>query len=104
MDMEGLNKLLTELHDMGIICPTPRAWNHLWTNIFKGFDEDWKSEEERHKNYPLLLSAWGIASDKAKKKRFVNSVKYFYINYPNKRKRIEKFLINNDKWFMGWDN
>ena len=45
MDMKGLNKLLTELNDMGIVCPTPRAWNHLWTNIFKGFNEVGKGGE-----------------------------------------------------------
>ena len=103
MDVEGLNKLLAELNDMGIVCPTPRAWNHLWTNIFKGFDEEWKSDKERWKYYPQILSAWGVASDKYKNERFVNSIKYFYIKYPDKRKRIERFLINNDKWFMGWD-
>jgi hypothetical protein len=102
MDMKGLNKLLTELNDIGIVSPTPRAWNHLWTNIFKGSDEEWKSDEERWKCYPRILSAWD-SSDKFKNEGFVNSIKYFYNKYPDRRKRIERFLINNNKWFMGWD-
>jgi hypothetical protein len=62
-----------------------------------------KVNEERWKYYPQILSAWGVASDKYKNERFVNSIKYFYNKYPDKRKSIERFLINNDKWFMGWD-
>ena len=101
--MKTLEKLLDYIEAQEIVSPTPRAWNHLWINIFKGFDEEWKSDEERWKHYPQILSAWGVASDKYKNERFVNSIQYFYNKYPDKRKRIERFLINNDKWFMGWD-
>ena len=103
IDIRRLNKLLSRLNDMGVVCPSPRAWNHLWTNIFKGFDEEWESVEEETKCYPQILSAWGVASDKDKNERFVNSIKYFYNKYPDKRRKIERFLIGNDKWFMGWD-
>ena len=41
---------------------------------FKGFDEEWESDEERWKYYPQILSAWGVASDKYKNERFVNSI------------------------------
>ena len=102
--MEDLEKLLEYIETQEIVSPTPRAWNHLWTNIFKGFDEEWESDEERWKYYPQILSAWGVTSDKFKNERFVNSIKYFYNKYPNKRKKIERFVLSNDKWFMGWDN
>ena len=101
--MEALEKLLEYIETQKIVSPSPRAWNHLWTNIFKGFDEEWESDEERWKYYPQILSAWGVASDKFKNERFVNSIKYFYNKYPNKRKKIERFVLSNDKWFMGWD-
>jgi len=101
--MDKLDQILEFIKEKKIICPNPRTWNHLWTNIFDGFNETWKDDKEIDKYLPLILNGWGPSSDEDKHERFINSIEYFYNKYPEKRQSIEDFILKNDHWFMGWD-
>ena len=96
--MEELEKILKQIKEDNIVCPSPPEWNLFYKRI-GGFEEEEKSDNyDRHRYFPLVLGGWWPSSQEDKHKRFVNSVEYFYMKYPNKRKFIEIFFEKNENW------
>ena len=102
-DLEGLEIVLNYIKDKSIVCPKPQYWNYLWDKGLDGHNEKWINDDERKKCYPLILGNWWGTEDDHKHQNFVNSIEYFYNKYPNKRKKIEDFILklDQDRWYFG---
>jgi hypothetical protein len=69
-------------------------------------EDEYEEESDDFDGYnlrPMVLSAWYVTSMEDKHNRFINSLKYFYKKYPDKRDYIENLLKKHDDWFR-WDD
>lgn len=59
-------------HRNGRVCPQPKIWNEIYQMLpnVRRVGTDWEPP------LPLILAAWGSASDAAKKKRFDEHLRY----------------------------
>ena len=96
--MEELVKILKQIEEDRIVCPSPLSWDAF----FQGVGGYRKNDRNHHKHFPLILGGWD-ASKEAKHRRFVDSVAYFYSEYPNKRDFIKRFFQENNKWYRWHD-
>lgn len=99
--MEKLEKILEQIKEDNIVCPSPPRWSVFYKKI-GGFEER-GGDYDHHRHLPLILNGWGPSSKEDKHKRFVDSVDYFYKKYPNKRNFIESFFEKNNDWYR-WDD
>jgi hypothetical protein len=67
-----------------------------------GYEEE-SDDYDGYNLRPMVLSAWYVTSKEDKHNRFVNSLKYFYEKYTDKRDYIESFFDKNENWFR-WDD
>ena len=101
-NLKGLEKVLNHIKDRSIVCPKPQYWNELFKRL-DGYNENWKNDGERLECYPLILGNWWDTEDDHKHLNFINSIKYFYKKYPDRRKKIEIFVfkLDHDNWYFG---
>jgi hypothetical protein len=98
---ESLEKILTQIKDNNIVCPSPSTWVNFYSKI-GGYEEE-SDDFDGYNLRPMVLSAWYVTSKEDKHNRFISSLKYFYKKYPDKRKYIENLLKKHDDWFR-WDD
>ena len=99
--MKSLEKILIQIKDHNIVCPSPSNWVEFYKKI--GGYEEKGDEYDTHKYSPMVLSGWHVTSQEDKHNRFINSLKYFYKKYPDKRNYIKSFFKRDNDWFR-WDD